>query len=640
MMIPPRAHAHFSMNRDSIDLKLTLEQALQSHGAGRLQQAETLYRRILEAEPEHVEALHYLGVIGLQCGRFADAARLIGTAVRLEPRNHDALVNLGTALQALGRHDDAIDAYRQALALTPRSAAVRANLGNALAQLGRVDEAIEQYEAALAIEPGLVEVRRNLANALLVRSRPDEALHHVQQAANADPDAIEIRLSMGNVLQALGKTHEAIACFEAVLEAMPDAAPVLCSLGDAKRELGAVDEAVASYEQALRVDPQNAEAQYCLGVARQDEGDNSRAAAAFRRAVSLDPLCTKAWRAIAGLPGHRLDDGDIETIEVLLRSPELSPEKSKHLEFALGKAREDSGLHAEAIEHYRRGNRLHRASIAYAIERDHRAFDRFKATFDAPFFEAWADAGVADATPIFIVGMPRSGSTLVEQILASHPMVFGAGEVALLPRAIASRFKMSDGTDYTAGLASASGDDFTGVADRYLTELRAVGPRSRHVTDKLLSNFFNVGMIRILFPQARVIHCVRDAIDTCFSIYKHFFGARGLNFAYDLEELGHYYNCYADLLRHWDRMLPGFVHEVRYESLIDDQEVTTRELLDACRLPWHAGCLEFYRTVRPVSTHSSSQVRQPLYRGSIGAWRPYADALAPLIEVLSKPART
>lgn len=621
---------------ESAEIQLALKRALEHHGAGRLGPAERIYRRILAVDPTQADALHYLGVIGLQLGRYEDAAGLIEKAVRTRPDNHDALINLGNALQALGRHEEAIVSYEKALTLRPTSAAFLANLGNALAQLGRIDEAIARYEAALGVDPGLTEVRRNLANVLLARGRPDEALKHIRQAASADPAAIEIKLSMGNILCAVGRSDEALTCFEAVLDAHPGAAPVHCNLGNALKELGRLSEAMERYEKALSLDPDYAEGHYCRGLALKDLGDQDAATVEFRRAIALDRRCTKAWAAIAGLSKRSLTNADFQAVSELLQAPDLTPDERMHLEFALGKACEDFERHADAIEHYHRGNRLCRERITYSIEDDRRVFDRIKATFDAGFFERWSDAGVDDSTPIFIIGMPRSGSTLVEQILASHPSVYGGGELALLPRAISKRFPMTDGIDYTEGLATATNEDFAAVAAGYLSAIRELAPPGGRVTDKLLINFLNVGMIRVLFRSARVVHCVRDARDTCFSIYKHYFGARGLDFAYDQEELGHYYNLYADLMHYWNRVLPGFLSELRYESLVREQEATTRALLDACGLPWHAACLEFHRTARPVSTHSAAQVRQPIYRGSIGAWRPYEGSLEPLLNVLSE----
>lgn len=619
---------------DATDLEQKFKSALELHTAGQLPQAERLYRQILKVAPSHPEALHYLGVIGLQVGRNEDAVSLITKVVDLQPANYNAMVNLGSGLQALGRIDEAIKSYRQALALQPESAAIHANLGNALTSNGEIERAIERYEAALNFDPELTEARRNLANSLLTQGQPDEALRHILIAVNANPNAIEVQVSMGNILQELGRHDDAIACFTAVSEAQPDVAPIHCNLGNVLKDVGRLHDATKHYQKALELDPNYAEAHYCLGRMRQYLGDTGEASSEFRKAISLDRNCTKAWRAITELSRQSLTDAEIKSIAAALESEDYSPEQRLHLEFALAKSYEDVGKHVDASEHYQRGNRLCRNRIAYSFEHDQKVFERVKATFDAGFFDQWANAGSADATPLFVVGMPRSGSTLVEQILASHPSVHGGGELPLLPQAIARRFPLADGVDYTAALSTASQADFDSVAESYLTTQRQLAPDAQRISDKLLINFLNIGLIHVLFPNSRIIHCLRDPRDTCFSIYKHIFGARGHHYAYDLEELGRYYNEYAKLMVHWEDVLPGRVYQISYESLVQEQESTTRALLEYCELSWDPACLEFHRSERPVVTHSASQVREPIFSDSIGAWRPYEASLAPLLRLL------
>lgn len=621
---------------ESGDLQQTLQYALQCHGAGDLGRAEQAYRRILAAQPQHPDALHYLGVVGLQTGRFEDAVKLISQAVEQSPDYLDALSNLGNALQALGRFGEAVARYRQALELQPESAAIIANLGNALMKSGHFAAAMEHYQSALAIDPGLIDTRRNLADALLAQGRPSEALGHIAEAANADPRSPQIQVSMGNILGELGKSDAAIACFERVLIAQPDFAPVHCNLGNILRQAGRLPEAVERYEKALQIAPDYSEGYYDLGVALQDMGDKDRAMAEFRQAIARDAHCTKAWRAIAGLSRDSFTKSDFDAMHAALKAPDAPAEERMHLEFALGKGYEDAKDYAAAIAHFHRGNRLRRGAIDYSVEQDEAVFENLKTAFDGPFFERWADAGLDDATPIFIVGMPRSGTTLAEQILASHADVHGGGELTFLARAIAARFGMRDGVDYTAALASASEEDFRHVGESYVAAVRDLDAAASHITDKLPNNFLNVGLIKVVFPNARIIHCTRDPRDTCYSIYKHYFSARGHSYAYDLVELGRYYNLYADLMAHWEQCLPGVMHTLRYEDLVQEQEATTRALLDACGLPWDAACLEFHKTRRTVATISASQVRQPMYTGSLGAWRNIEAALQPLVEILGR----
>ena len=622
---------------DPGNIEQALQRALQCHGAGDLGQAEQIYRSILGVSSRHPDALHYLGVIGLQKGRFEDAAELIGKAIQFRPEYIEALANLGNVLQALGRYDEAAARYRQALEIQPDAAATIANLANALLLSGQPVEAIKNYEAALAIEPRMVDARRSLADALLAQDRPSEALRQITVAACSEPEAPAIKVSMGNILQELGRSDEAIACFEAVIEAMPDFAPVYCNIGNVLRRLGRQSEAIEYYEKSLGIDPNYGEGHYDLGCVYQELGDQEKALKSFRRAIALDRRLTKSWRAIVSHSRSDLNDEDVQSMQQSLSATsEYSPEQRMHLEFALGKVCEVDGNHKAAIQHYHTANRIRRDAVNYSVERDETVFENLKATFDSGFLDRWSEAGVSDTTPIFIIGMPRSGTTLAEQIIASHSSVFGGGELLTLSRVIAERFPMRGGVDYTAALETAGASDFEFVANRYISSIRELHGEARHITDKLQTNFLNLGLIKILFPNARVIHCLRDPRDTCFSIYKHFFSARGHHYAYDMEELGHYYNLYSDLMAHWRRIFPDGFFDLHYESMVGEQETTTRALLDACGLPWDPACLKFHKTARPVATISASQVRQPIYTRSVSAWRNFEESLAPLLRVLDE----
>lgn len=622
---------------DSGEIEQVLQSALQFHGAGDLERAEQLYRRILSINSKHPDALHFLGVIGLQKGRFEDAAELIGSAIEFRPEYVEALANLGNVLQALGRYDEAVARYRQALKIQPDVAATAANLANALLQSGHAIAAIESYEAALAIEPRLVDARRSLADALLAQGRPSEALLQIKVAADSRPEAPDIQVSMGNILQELGRSDEAITCFESVIAALPRCAPVYCNIGNVFRQLGHRSDAIEQYEKSLGIDPNYAEGHYDLGVVYQEIGDQEKALKSFRRAIALDRRLTKSWHAIVSHSRSDLNDEDVQTMQQSLSSSsEHSPEQRMHLEFALGKVREVDSDYEEAIKHYHAANRLRRAAVDYSVERDEITFENIKATFDSDFLDHWSEVGVSDETPIFIIGMPRSGTTLAEQILASHSSVFGGGELLTLPRVISERIPMQDGVDYTAALETVSASDLKFIANRYISLLRRLHGEVHHITDKLPTNFLNLGLIKILFPNARVIHCTRDPRDTCYSIYKHYFSARGHHYAYDMEDLGHYYNLYASLMAHWKQSFPGGFFDLNYELMVEEQETTTRALLEACGLPWDPACLKFHKTARPVATISASQVRQPIYTGSVGVWRKYEESLAPLLRILDE----
>jgi len=339
-------------------------------------------------------------------------------------------------------------------------------------------------------------------------------------------------------------------------------------------------------------------------------------------------------RAIASLSRCNKDSEILRDIKAAMTLPELTTEQRLNLEFAAGKCYEDCGEFDEAGMRVNEGNRLQRSGFTYDVADDLAVFDHIKREFDETFFSRWSNVGTSDATPIFVVGMPRSGTSLVEQILASHKDVFGGGELQYLPQAIHSRLPMRDGFDCTRSLETATDNGFEEIANRYLSQIRKLDASAQHVTDKLPNNFLHIGLIKAVFPAASIIHISRDSRDTCWSIYKNFFSARGHYYAYEQTELGKYYCAYENLMAHWRQVVPGGVYDVCYENLVNDQESTTRALLEACGLPWDPACLDFHKTARTVRTLSASQIRRPVYSGSIGAWKNVADSLTPLLTAL------
>jgi len=437
------------------------------------------------------------------------------------------------------------------------------------------------------------------------------------------PDEQQQALDRAINCHSSGNLDEAVKLYRGLLDDCPEQA-------DALRKAGRSDAAVEQYEQLVSQDPENVDGHHNLGAAYQDLNQKDKALAAFRRAVQLDVTCAKAWHGISAVSKNAFDDSDVETLLNLQHNTNIPVERRMLIAFALGRHLENTGQHDAAATQYLLANKLTRAELDYDINQDLHTFDALRTRFDKDFLKRWEGAGLADKSPIFIVGMHRSGSTLIEQILASHPRVFAAGEIALLTQSIVATFPVGDDNNYVTSLDDASAEKFQAVAGNYLNGLPNMD--ADFITDKLPHNFLNIGMIRILFPNASIVHCRRDPRDTCFSIFKNLFGKDA--YQYDLRELAQYYNAYAKLMDHWDEVMPGEIHTVDYETMIDDQEQTTRELLDACGLEWDPACLDFHKYERPIATISATQVRQPVYRGSIGAWKPYKDMLQPLLALL------
>jgi len=553
--------------------------ALQYHQSGRLSEAEHIYREILKADPHHADSLHHLGAIAYQVGKPDAAVGFIYQALGQNPWAPPYHNSLGLAYQALGKLDEAIASYRQALRLKPDFAEVQNNLGLALAERGEINEAIAYYRRALQLKPDFAEAHNNL----------------------------------GNALSEQGSVGRAVASYEEALRLRPEFAEAHNNLGDALKELGKFDVALSHFEEAVRLKPTYAQAYYNL----------TRFVVEGR---------------------HRLSEKEFAQMEHLVSNPDLGLTDQSLLHFSLGDLLDRHKAYDEAFTHYRQANDLRKRQLeasgdVFDADNHRRFIDALIATFNRTFFEQVSGFGVESEAPVFIVGMPRSGTTLVEQILASHPEVFGAGElreVAELARGLQRRLNAPTG--YPDSALQLGDSTIKSMATIHLRRLAQIGGDVRRIVDKMPENYLHLGLIAALFPKARVIHCQRDPVDTCLSCY--FQNFKGMNFVWSLKDLGAYYRQYERLMAHWREVLPLQTIDVRYEALVADQEAVSRVLLDFCGLDWDDRCLDFHRNPRAVQTASTLQVRRPVYRTSVGRWRRYESHLRPLIQSLVsvKPA--
>lgn len=576
------------------------DRAVAAFEAGRTSRARSLCRDIVRRQPDHFGAWHLLGVIALQNRQFEDAVGHLQKAVGIDQDNAQAQNNLAIGLCGLDRHDEAVACYDRAIALSPGQAYLHFNRANALRDLQRYDDAVAAYDQAIAL-------------------RPDYATAYANRGAT---------------LRALGREAEAMASYDRALALHPDYVEALSNRGNLLCDLDRHEEGIASYRKALALSPDHAETWLFLANAHATLGRHDDAIECYRKALALRPDLTDALRNIATLTKFTERDDTIAAMEKAWARGDLNDEQRMHLAFGLGKAFEDLRQYDDAFEYFIAANALKRASYDYATAEDEAQFAAIKAIFTERLFDANRGAGTADDTPIFILGMPRSGTTLVEQILASHPDVYGAGELPDLERTVIECFGEIGGGALADGIARADADAFRSAGDKYVAGIRARAGTSRFITDKMPHNFLWIGMIHLMLPNARIIHCRRDPVDTCLSIFKKLFAAEGHYYAYELGELGRYYGLYEDLMRHWHAVLPGAVFDVCYEELIADQEGRTRALLDHCGLAWDEACLQFHKTVRPVKTASSAQVRTPIYASAVRSWTHYEGRLQPLLDAL------
>lgn len=651
----------------SAELARLIQKGLEHHRAGRLREAEACYQSVLQQQPGNPDALHLIGVIAHQIGRNELAVELIEKAIEANPREPDFFNNCGEAYRALGRFDRAIERYEQALAVRPDFAGARNNIGNALRDMGRLQEALASYEQALAADPAIfmahnnigvilkssgraldaiasfekaielmpdyAEAHNNLGSALHELGRPGEALTQFRRAIELVPDYAEAHNNMGNALRALGNLAEAETHYRRAAAIRPDVALVHYNLGIALDELGRPREAISSYEKALQLKPDYAEAHHNLGFALQELGKTDEAAARFRKALELNPGYASAHLHLSML---RPDSEQEKAITGLLQNPSLADNDAALCRFALGNVCNHAQQFDRAFDHFRQANDLKRRLVSHDPAAFSRYVDRLIATFTPELVRAKGASGSDSRLPVFIVGLPRSGTTLVEQILSSHPGVHGAGELESIG-GIQARItaRAGIGMSYPECMGQCDAALLKESAGEYLKELAALSPGAARISNKDLGNFHRLGLIAILFPGARIIHCRRDPLDTCVSIYfTHF--ARGGEFSFDLEELGRYYLDYRRLMQHWQQLLPDNLLPVQYEDLVRDQEAISRSLVEHIGLEWDDACLEFHQNERPVRTTSSAQVRQPVYTGSIGRWRRYETQLAGLKEILDQ----
>ncbi|HEX8061667.1 MAG TPA: sulfotransferase [Allosphingosinicella sp.] len=470
-------------------------------------------------------------------------------------------------------------------------------------RLGRYGDAETLLRRALDLAPGFTAARANLATVLYRQNRPVEAIELLDALLDAHPENASHQNLKAAALGRIGGFEEAIHIYRQVLSRLPDQAKIWMSFGHVLKTVGRLDEGVAAY----------------------------------RRAIGIAPTLGEAWWSLANLKTVRLGSADVEAMEAALSAPVLSREDRFHLHFALGKALDDSGDPERAFRHYAEGNRLRRALVGYEADATSRSVDRSIALFTPAFFAERDGWGCPAPDPIFILGMPRAGSTLLEQILASHAQVEGTMELPDIPalvKRLGARTRKSEEGAHPETLATLPPEELRALGEEYLERARIHRKTGKpFFIDKMPNNWAHVGLIRLILPNARIVDARRHPLDCCFSNFRQHY-ARGQGFSYSLADMGRYYSDYVRLMAHFDLVLPGRVHRVVHERLIEEPEGQIRALLDALGLPFDPACLRSHENRRAVRTASSEQVRRPINRDGIGQWRAYEAWLGPLKDAL------
>ncbi len=625
--------------------------------AGLLGQAVAYFRRALSVNSNDPVAWNNLGNLHRESDEPAKAIDCYRAALELEPSYANACFNLGICLRRTNDIKGAIDTFEQLTSLSPEDGEAWVELG-ACQLLGDLETAADgSFRRAIERQPTpqlwfrIAEAwahKKNSGNAL-------EAVKHALALGKADP---ELCFEIGNLCVELGDREGAVPAFQAVLASLPEHPVALQNLASSLVELrqtraaievwqklvglqpknldahmglglaldlnGQPEKAVHAYEDAIGIAPGHALAYCWLGNACQQIGDFEQAHANFHQALKLDPGLAEAGFGLAYSQRFGLGSGDdLNQLEKLARNPELTERDQTHMQYALGKVYDDNENYAEAFVHYQDANRLQARSVNYDVTENHEWVSRVIECFDEAFFAERADWGHASALPVLIIGMPRSGTSLVEQILASHPTVYGGGEMAVLGEAakeLAGPRGLFEG--YHRGVLALDKPATRRLAERYLEAMKKFSGGKAHLIDKLPANFLYAGLAALLVPGLKVIHCRRHPLDVCLSIYFQAFGF-GNDYACDLSHIAAYYRDYDRLMKHWHRVLPGGLIEVAYEDLVTSPEPESRRLVSACGLPWDDRCLRYYETRRSVQTASKWQVRQPIYTRAMGRWKNY-----------------
>ena len=587
--------------------------------------------------PDDAEAHSNLGNALRGLRRLDEAAASYRRALEIKPSYPEACINLGNVLLEQKRFDAAAASYRRALQDSPGVAEAHSNLGNALRGLGQLDEAAASYGRALALEPNFAGAHSNLGDVLRDRGRLEAAAASCRRALELQPDLAGAHNSLGNALLDLGQSAPATDSYRRAVALRRDFTEAHINLGLALRQQGRTAEAQASCLTALEINPNSAPAIVLQAELQADLGRFPEAEELFRRAAAIDADLPEAWAGIAHLRKMTRDDAAWAAEAQRIAGQRLPPRREAYLRFAIGKYFDDVKDFKNAFINFQRAHELAKLyGPAHDRQQLTRAVDEMIRFYD----EEWAARipidPAASARPVFIVGMPRSGTTLAEQILASHPAVFGAGELTFWSTVSAGHQSPAHGGGRAGGGGPAGGTVVDPAAD-YLRLLNELSPDALRVIDKMPANFLRLGLIHEALPNARIIHMRRNPIDTCLSIYfQHFKG--GHSYADDLDDLAHYYREYLRLMTHWKATLPeGAILEVSYEGLVEDQETWSRTMLQFIGVPWDPRCMDFHRTSRSVMTASKWQVRQKMNAASIERWRNYEEFIAPLLS-LAEPA--
>jgi tetratricopeptide (TPR) repeat protein len=594
------------------------------------------FDKAIELNPQYAEARYNKAKSYAALGRFGNALSECQRALELKPDLAEAWCGCGNAYWHLKRYVESSSSFDTALGLKPNFTEAWVGRGNALAKREHHDQALAAYDKALALKPDVPEAYLGRGNVFTTLKRYKEAFAAYDKALGLEPDLAEAQLGRGNVLTAFKRHDEALAAYDKALALNPDLTGAWLGRGNICIEIKRHDEALAAYHKALALEPTLADAYNSIGNVLRELGHLQEAQDAYLKALQLDPDDAGIYVNLANCKRFTQRDDHLSAMETLAAKSDLSQAKRMQLDFALGKAYGDLNDYSRSFTHLLAGNAAKRATITYDEASAFTLFDQIEMVFTRSLIAQKSGGGDPSRLPIFIIGMPRSGTTLIEQIIASHPMVYGAGELETFSKLFLTvRGPEGNTLNYPEFVPVLDHSAVRQIGTRYIDEVRKLAPFGERVTDKMPSNYYFVGLIHLALPGAKIIHSIRNPVDTCISCFSKLFSAEQ-NHTYDLAELGRYYTRYEQLMAHWHCVLPAqSILDVHYEEVVADVEGQARRIIAYCDLPWDDRCLKFHEIYRPVRTASATQVRQPIYKTAVGRWRAYEKHLGPLLKTLS-----
>ena len=607
-----------------------LENGYAAQRSGDLAQAEELYLQVLRSDEENIHALNLLGMLCVNAFRAEEAVDYLSRVLQIDADNPQSHNNIALAYKDRGDAKLAVHHFRESLRLDPKNPDVYNNLGNVLRVIDQPGEAIRVYEQALKMQPGFAECWCNLAAALNESGRHERGLQAVERALQLDSGLAQAFNNRGDIYLAQARYEDALTQYRKAIGLSPKYTAALINMAKTQRDMDLPEDAMQTLELALELEPHNPDGLLVKGVLHEQMGDRKRAGESFKAAIAASPQMTVAHYYLSQIRGRDGSDEEFAAMRELKEKADMNANARMYLGFGLYRAYEQRGIYDEAFANLAEANRIKAESTPYDDEDTARYIEDIVAAAQESIDRLGDAPGDPDARPVFVLGMPRSGTSLTEQILASHSAVAGAGELSFAYDT-AHRIREITQEKFPDNMKLLSAKQYAELGDSYMSRHSDENLAARYVVDKTPLNFQYIGLLGLALPKAKFIHCHRDPVANCWSIHRMPFDEKQ-TYAHSLESLGRYYTRYWNLMQAWRAMFPDRIVDVCYEDTVADVETQARRMLDFLELPFEEAVLDYHKTKRLVKTPSASQVRQPIYKDRLVAWKEYEKFLAPLID--------